>query len=72
MSSLSRARAAHYNDICVGTVCSTLQPGPAGTKKLYIMALAVLAAYRGHGVGECFAGVAGGPIVDPCPQGIFL
>ncbi len=46
-------RAAHYNDIFVGVICSQVQPATDDApKRLYISALAVLAAYRGRGVGE--------------------
>ncbi len=47
----TRARAAFYNDIFVGVVGCQVETAADGSKKLYIMALAVLAAYRGYGVG---------------------
>jgi ribosomal protein S18 acetylase RimI-like enzyme len=47
----SPPRAAYYNDIFTGAVCCTVQTGEDGVKRLYVMALAVLAAYRGYGIG---------------------
>lgn len=47
--------AAYYHDIFVGVVGGFLEPFPeagAAAKKLYLPVLAVLAPYRGRGIGE--------------------
>ena len=42
---------AYYNDVVVGGVCCRIEH-EGEKRKLYIMTLGCLAAYRGHGVGE--------------------
>ena len=44
--------AAYFDDIFVGCIGGRVE-GEGASKKLYIMVLAVLAPYRGRGVGEC-------------------
>lgn len=46
------ARAAYFDDIFVGCIGCRVE-GEGAAKKLYIMVLAVLAPYRGRGVGAC-------------------
>ena len=49
---------AYWNGFVVGAICARVEPIPEadgaapGRKRLYIMTLAVLAAYRGRGVGQ--------------------
>lgn len=49
---------AYWNGFVVGAICARVEPIPEadgaapGRKRLYIMTLAVLAAYRGRGVGK--------------------
>lgn len=43
--------AAWYNDLMVGSVCCRIEKEANGDKKLYIMTLGCLDAYRRLGVG---------------------
>jgi len=45
---LTLSKFAYYNGLFVGAVCTRLE---AKNRKLYIMTLGVLAAYRGRGIG---------------------
>lgn len=42
---------AWYNDLMVGAVCCRVEKEPSGDKKLYIMTLGCLEAYRNLGIG---------------------
>ena len=53
---------AYFNDIVVGGVCCRVET-EAMVKKLYIMTLGCLAAYRRLGVGMHSCRV----FIDPCP-----
>jgi GNAT superfamily N-acetyltransferase len=50
------ARILYFKDIPVGVVGGRIET-EGGVKRLYIMTLAVLAAYRGRGLGACTGGV---------------
>lgn len=43
---------AYFNGIVVGAVCTRIEDMEGGRIRLYIMTLAVLAAYRGRGIGS--------------------
>jgi N-alpha-acetyltransferase 50 len=44
---------AYSNEFVIGAVCARVEDvDKSGTKRLYIMTLAVLAAYRGRGIGS--------------------
>ena len=45
-------RIAYYQGFVIGAICCRIEPGEGGRKKLYIMTLGVLAAYRKRGIGE--------------------
>jgi ribosomal protein S18 acetylase RimI-like enzyme len=42
---------AYFNEIVVGGICCRVEHTSEGVKRLYIMTLAVLAAYRGREIG---------------------
>lgn len=46
------AQFAYYGGSAIGAVCARLEPMADGSKKLYIMTIGVLVAYRQRGVGR--------------------
>jgi ribosomal protein S18 acetylase RimI-like enzyme len=54
---LAAPRAAYFDDIFVGCIGGRVE-GEGAAKKLYILVLAVLAPYRGRGVGSELLGAA--------------